>query len=101
MTRRVNWLLRVWKSWLSPVEDIDADLSADHLQLLTLFIQVVNPYVPSGQENPAVKYCQVIFQILGAIVNNFNGFTPICERVCRCWRYMLISYRTAMQPLLP
>ncbi|KAH0559558.1 hypothetical protein GP486_003923 [Trichoglossum hirsutum] len=74
---------------------------ADHLQLLTLFIQVVNPYVPSGQENPAVKYCQEIFPILRAIVNNFNGFTPICERVCRCWRYMLISYRTAMQPLLP
>ncbi|KAI9774581.1 MAG: Nuclear import receptor [Geoglossum simile] len=74
---------------------------ADHLQLLTLFIQVVNPYVPSGQENPAVKYCQEVFPILGAIVDNFNGFTPICERICRCWRYMLISYRTAMQPLLP
>ncbi|KAH0534220.1 hypothetical protein FGG08_007196 [Glutinoglossum americanum] len=74
---------------------------ADHLQLLTIFIQVVNPYVPSGQVNPAVKYCQEIFPILGAIANEFNGFTPICERVCRCWRYMLISYRTAMQPLLP
>jgi transportin-3 len=57
--------------------------------------------VEPGQENPAVKYCQEIFPILATILDNFTTFTPICERICRCWRYMVISYRTAMAPLLP
>ena len=38
---------------------------------------------------------------MGTIVMGFPKSTPILERVCRCWRYMLISYRTAMAPLLP
>ncbi|KAH8656202.1 armadillo-type protein [Tricladium varicosporioides] len=75
--------------------------NADHLQLITLFIQMVTPYVEPGQENPAVKYCQEIFPILSKILDTFALFTPICERICRCWRYMIISYRTAMAPLLP
>ena len=54
-----------------------------------------------GQENPAVKYCQEIFPILSTILDTFIHFTPICERICRSWRYMVISYRTAMAPLLP
>lgn len=29
------------------------------------------------------------------------NFSPICERVCRCWRNMVISYRTSIAPLLP
>jgi len=39
--------------------------------------------------------------VLAAIAENFNNFTPILERVCRCWRYMVLSYRTAIAPLLP
>ena len=54
-----------------------------------------------GQENPAVKYCQEVFPILATILDTFINFTPICERICRNWRYMVISYRTAMAPLLP
>ncbi|RDL38836.1 uncharacterized protein BP5553_03176 [Venustampulla echinocandica] len=82
--------------------DEDGKLAvADHLQLITLFIQMVTPYVAPGQENPAVKYCQEIFPILSTILDTFTDFTPICERICRCWRYMVISYRTAMAPLLP
>jgi transportin-3 len=38
---------------------------------------------------------------MDTIVMNFTTSTPILERVCRCWRYMVISYRTAMIPLLP
>ncbi|KHJ33114.1 putative exportin 1-like protein [Erysiphe necator] len=74
---------------------------ADHLQLITLFIQNVKPHVALGQENPAVKYCQEIFPILSTILKTFINFTPICERICRNWRYMVISYRTAIAPLLP
>lgn len=69
--------------------------------MITYFIQIVTPYVEPGQENPAVKYCQEIFPVLATILDNFINFTPICERICRNWRYMIISYRTAMAPLLP
>ncbi|CAG8982242.1 hypothetical protein HYALB_00004476 [Hymenoscyphus albidus] len=74
---------------------------ADHMQLITIFIQNVKPYVEPGQENPAVKYCQEIFPILSTILDTFSTFTPICERICRCWRHMVLSYRTATSPLLP
>lgn len=42
-----------------------------------------------------------MFPILSTVLDNFLNFSPICERVCRCWRNMVISYRTAMSPLLP
>ena len=74
---------------------------SDKLQLLTLFIQWVQPYVGQSDQNPAVKYCQEIFPVLAAIAENFVTCTPVLERICRCWRYMVLSYRTAMAPLLP
>lgn len=74
---------------------------ADYLQLLTVYIQNIHPYVPPQEENPAVKYCQEILPVLSAIAENFTNSTPILERVCRCWRYMVLSYRTAILPLLP
>ncbi|PQE28931.1 exportin 1 protein [Rutstroemia sp. NJR-2017a BBW] len=82
--------------------DEDSKLKvADHMQLITLFIQIVTPWIEANQEHPGVKYCQEIFPILATILDNFMNFTPICERICRTWRYMVISYRTAMAPLLP
>lgn len=77
------------------------DLAADHLQLLTIFIENIQPYVSPSEENPAVNYCQEILPVLSRIAENFTSFTPILERVCRCWRYMVLSYRTAILPLLP
>ncbi|KAL9595609.1 MAG: hypothetical protein Q9219_006346 [cf. Caloplaca sp. 3 TL-2023] len=74
---------------------------ADHLQLLTIFVQNIQPYVSPQEENPAVKYCEEILPVLSAIAENFTGSTPILERVCRCWRYMVLSYRTAVLPFLP
>jgi transportin-3 len=74
---------------------------ADHVNLLTFFVQHVVPYIPSNEENPAVKYWQEVFPILSTILDNFSDFVPICERVCRSWRFMVISYRTAIKPLLP
>ncbi|MCJ1422658.1 Nuclear import receptor [Sticta canariensis] len=74
---------------------------ADYLQLLTIFVQNVQPYVSPTEQNPAVKYCQEILPVMSAIAENFTKSTPILERVCRCWRYMVLSYRTAVLPLLP
>ena len=59
------------------------------------------PIVSPGQENPAFKYWQGVFPILATVLDNFLNFSPICEQVCRCWRNMVISYRTAVAPLLP
>ncbi|RAH42796.1 nuclear import receptor MTR10 [Aspergillus brunneoviolaceus CBS 621.78] len=74
---------------------------ADHIGLITIFVMVVNPYVSPREENPAVKYCGEILPIMSTIALNFTSSTPILERVCRCWRNMIISYRTAIAPLLP
>ncbi|KAF7198513.1 hypothetical protein HII31_00252 [Pseudocercospora fuligena] len=73
---------------------------ADHLNLLTIFIQWVTPYVEPSKPHPAVQYCQEIFPILATICENFINFVPIVERVCRCWRYMVLSYRIHTAPLL-
>ncbi|KAL8780488.1 MAG: hypothetical protein Q9213_006448 [Squamulea squamosa] len=72
-----------------------------YIQLLTVFVQNIQPYVSPHEENPAVKYCQEILPVLSTIAENFTNSTPILERVCRCWRYMVLSYRTAVLPLLP
>ncbi|KAL8735225.1 MAG: hypothetical protein Q9166_001101 [cf. Caloplaca sp. 2 TL-2023] len=74
---------------------------AGYIQLLTVFVQNIQPYVSPQEENPAVKYCEEILPVLSTIAENFTSSTPILERVCRCWRYMVLSYRTAVLPLLP
>ncbi|KAF2636788.1 ARM repeat-containing protein [Massarina eburnea CBS 473.64] len=74
---------------------------ADKINLITIFIEMVKPQVPPGQEHPAVKYCFEVFPVLGNIITHFSKSVPILERVCRCWRFMVLSYRTAMRPLLP
>jgi len=74
---------------------------ADHLNLITIFIQWVQPQVEPSIPHPAVQYCQEVFPILSAICERFVTFTPIVERVCRCWRHMVLSYRTHAAPLLP
>jgi transportin-3 len=82
-------------------DDNDQKLIADKINLLTFFFDTVKPEIPSGQEHPAVKYCQEILPTLAKLITSFNTSIPILERVCRCWRYMVLSYRTAMRPLLP
>ncbi|KAJ4360247.1 Nuclear import receptor [Didymosphaeria variabile] len=82
-------------------EEPSQKLLADKINLLTIFFEVVRPQVLPGHEHPAVKYCQEIFPMLGNIVSHFSNSVPVLERVCRCWRYMVLSYRTAMRPLLP
>jgi len=60
---------------------------------------MVQPYV-NGGENPAVKYWEGQFDTLSKVLTGFMDFVPVLERICRCWRHMVISYRTAMTPLL-
>jgi transportin-3 len=76
-------------------------LLADRINLLTIFFELVKPQVPAGQAHPAVKYCEEVFPLLANLIQHFSTSVPILERVCRCWRYMVLSYRSAMRPLLP
>lgn len=73
---------------------------ADYLGLIVTFIKTIQPYISPHEEHPAVTYCQEILPALSTIAKHFTRSTPILERVCRCWRYMIISYRTATAPLL-
>ena len=61
----------------------------------------MTPFVPPSQLHPAVKYCQDLLPVLGELAQQFQTFVPILERVCRCWRHMVLSYRTAVAPMLP
>ncbi|KAI0966504.1 exportin 1-like protein [Xylaria arbuscula] len=84
--------------------DHDGKLAvADHLQLITIFgnIVVTLPPVTTGEEDPVIAYWQEVFPILAKVLSNFLDFPPICERVCRCWRLMVIAHRGAMSPILP
>ncbi|TKA39785.1 hypothetical protein B0A54_08422 [Friedmanniomyces endolithicus] len=75
---------------------------ADHLNLITIIVQEVKPYVePSAPSHPCVEYCKELFPVLAAICERFVDFVPIVERICRCWRYMVLSYRVHVSPLLP
>lgn len=73
---------------------------ADYLGLIVTFIKNIQPYVSPNEVNPAVTYCKEILPALSSIAKHFTKSVPILERVCRCWRYMIISYRTATAPLL-
>lgn len=76
-------------------------LVADNMNLVTIYVKEIAPYVSPGQENPAVKYCQEIVPVMSTIAENFTDSLPILETVCRCWRNMVMSYRTAILPVLP
>ncbi|KAI5296756.1 hypothetical protein KEM56_005360, partial [Ascosphaera pollenicola] len=53
---------------------------ADHVQLISIFMQEVTPYIPPNVEHPCVKYCGEVLPILHAIVTNFTKSIPILER---------------------
>ena len=75
--------------------------NGDALQLLTVFVSTIQPYYRPDETNQAVTYCQEILPILAAVATTFTESTPILEKLCKCWRYMVLSYRTAVLPLLP
>ncbi|KAF3921205.1 Transportin-3 [Orbilia brochopaga] len=76
------------------------DLS-ENVSLLTTFAAIVRPNVEVGQDNPAVRFWAEVFPVVTRILENFIDHPAICERVSKFYRTLLISYRTAMLPLLP
>ena len=76
-------------------------LDVDSVQLITTFFQVVMPHIENGEPHPCVEYAKKVFPVLAQILNRFINSVPICERIARCYRNQFITYRTAMEPLLP
>ena len=60
----------------------------------------MQPYYAPTDENQAVKYCREILPVLSAVADNFTDNVNILEGICKCWRTMIFSYRTAVFPLL-
>jgi transportin-3 len=98
----IDPVMRRVVSLASQATDENAEKTvADYLQLVNIFFEWVQPYVSPSDENPAVRYCQEILPALSQIAKHFTRSMPILERVCKCWRTMVVSYRTATAPLLP
>jgi len=79
---------------------LTSDVCLDRVLLLNVFVRTVRPSVEPEADNPAVGYWKEVFPVLSAILDNFIHCNLIIERICNCWRGMLLSYRTAMTPLL-
>ncbi|KAK6337721.1 Nuclear import receptor [Orbilia brochopaga] len=74
---------------------------SENVSLLTTFAAIVRPNIEAGQDNPAVRFWAEVFPVVTTILESFIDHPAICERVSKFYRTLLISYRTAMLPLLP
>ena len=91
-----------WLASLLSMEPAAADLNiADTLALLTIIFRGVQPYYSPSETNQAVTYCQEILPVLATVGSSFPNAKKTLESLCRCWREMVLSYRTAALPLLP
>ena len=60
----------------SLMDSLDVNgLRPDYVQLITIFIQQIQPYVSPREENPAVKYCEEILPVLSKIAETFTDST--------------------------
>lgn len=73
---------------------------ANTIGLITMFMTSVQPHYEPGETNQAVAYCQEIFPTLSKVATAFSSYPQVLEPLCRCWRTMIFSYRTAIFPLL-
>ncbi|KAF3938959.1 Transportin-3 [Dactylella cylindrospora] len=74
---------------------------SETVSLLTTFAAIVRPFIDQDKENPMVRFWAEVFPVVTTILETFIGHAAICERVSKFYRTLLISYRTAMLPLLP
>lgn len=68
---------------------------------MTTFAAIVRPNIEADKENPIVRFWAEVFPVVTTILETFIDHPAICERVSKFYRTLLISYRTAMLPLLP
>jgi transportin-3 len=75
-------------------------LIKDCVELLTIFIQTVTPYVEPIQEHPAVHLLSELWPALTDTLNIFGSVQYISESVAKCFKNIIYAYRIHSLPLL-
>ena len=75
-------------------------LMKDLVELLTIFIQTVSPYVEPTQEHPAVHFVRDIWPVLCETLTVFGFVQYISESVAKIFKNIIYSYRIHSLPLL-
>lgn len=73
---------------------------ADQVRVLTHFVQFVAPHVEPNEDNPMIRYWASVFDVMASILQRYITCVPICERISRFFRFLVVSYRTGTAPLL-
>jgi len=73
---------------------------ADSVELLTIFIQTITPYVEPTQEHPAVHLLSELWPALTDTLKIFGSVQFISESVAKCFKNIIYAYRFHSLPLL-
>jgi transportin-3 len=70
------------------------------VELLTIFVQTVSPYVEPNEDHPAVRLLSELWPVLCGTLNVFGSISFISESVAKNFKNIIYSYRIHSQPLL-
>lgn len=70
------------------------------MELLTIFVQTVSPYVEPNQKHPAVHLLNELWPALCDTLNVFGSISFISESVAKNFKNIVYSYRIHSLPLL-
>lgn len=76
------------------------NLIVDNVELLTIFIQTVTPYVEPTQGHPAVHLLIELWPVLTGTLNTFGSTQYVSESVAKCFKNIIYAYRIHSLPLL-
>jgi transportin-3 len=75
-------------------------MTSDLVELLTIFIQTVSPYVEPSQEHPAIHLLSDLWPALCETLSIFGSTQFISESVAKNFKNIIYSYRIHSLPLL-
>ena len=71
------------------------------MELITIFVQIVSPYVEPNQEHPAVRLMNDLWPALYGTLKTFGSIQLISESVAKNFKNIIYSYRIHSLRLLP
>jgi transportin-3 len=75
-------------------------INIDLVELLTIFIQTVSPYVEPTQEHPAVHLLRDLWPVLCGTLDDFGNTQFVSESIAKNFKNIIYSYRVHSLPLL-
>ncbi|KAG4300585.1 hypothetical protein PCANB_002993 [Pneumocystis canis] len=96
----------ITKSLISMLQKRDIDIKfyqsiADEIELLTIFAQIVSPYVSLDQQHPCVKFFQELWPVISHLLDTYGSLLVISESICKFFKALFNSYREHMLAFLP